>query len=67
MVVRKPSVGKREMRRMPETPPVSFAQLSDVPMPSEVTTPIPVTAMIGRPFLSRVAVVIPLSFSRARA
>src|ERR1700728_4813879 len=61
MVVRKPSVGKRETRRMPETPPVSLAQLSAVPTPSEVTTPIPVTATIGRPFLSCVALVMRLS------
>jgi len=39
-------------------PPVNFAQLSDLPTPSEVTTPIPVTATTGRPFLSRVVAAI---------
>ena len=63
MVVRSPSVAKREMRLMPETPPLSFAQLSVFPTPSEVTTPIPVTAMMGRPFLSRVAVAMEFPFS----
>src|ERR1700683_3168653 len=42
------------MRRMPDCPAVNFAQLSDLPTPSEVTTPAPVTAMTGRPALSRV-------------
>src|ERR1700683_1389391 len=55
MVVFRPSIGNREMRRMPDTPPLSFAQLSDLPTPSDVTTPIPVTATIGRPALSPVA------------
>ena len=63
MVVRSPSVAKREMRLMPEMPPLSFAQLSDLPTPSEVTTPMPVTATMGRPFLSRVAVAMEFSFN----
>src|SRR5580704_1897449 len=53
MVVRSPSVGKREIRFMPDTPPVNLLQLSDLPTPSEVTTPMPVTATTGRPSLSR--------------
>src|ERR1700744_4698293 len=67
MVVRKPSMAKRETRRMPETPPVSFAQLSAAPTPSEVTTPIPVTATMGRPFLSCVALVMRFPFCSVQA
>ena len=37
---------------MPDSPAVSFAQLSVLPAPSEVTTPRPVTTTIGRPNLS---------------
>src|SRR6266481_9306233 len=58
IVVRKPSVGKRVSVRMPDSPAVSFAQLSVLPAPSEVTTPIPVTTTIGRPNLSRAAVML---------
>src|SRR5580658_859327 len=58
MVVRRLSSGKREMRRMPETPADNFAQLSSLPTPSEVTTPMPVTAIIGRPALSRCALAV---------
>ena len=48
----RPSVGKREMVRIPDSPAVSFAQLSALPAPSEVTTPMPVTTTIGLPNLS---------------
>jgi hypothetical protein len=34
---------------MPDVPAVSFCQLSALPMPSEVTTPRPVTTTTGRP------------------
>jgi hypothetical protein len=43
------------MVRIPDSPAVSFFQLSDLPDPSEVTTPMPVTTTIGLPNLSRVA------------
>jgi hypothetical protein len=56
IVVFKPSVGKRVMVRMPDSPAVSFFQLSALPEPSEVTTPMPVTTTIGLPNLSRVVV-----------
>src|SRR5947209_1114967 len=52
----KPSIGKRVTVRMPDSPAVSFAQLSVLPAPSEVTMPMPVTTTIGRPSLSRGAV-----------
>src|SRR5262245_43559376 len=52
MVVLRPSLAKRVIRRMPDSPAVSFAQLSALPAPSEVMTPMPVTTTIGRPFLS---------------
>ncbi len=55
-VVFKPSIGKRVMVRMPDSPAVSFFQLSALPAPSEVTTPMPVTTTIGLPDLSRGAV-----------
>src|SRR6202047_1887638 len=58
IVVFKPSMGKRVTVRMPDTPAVSFAQLSVLPAPSDVTTPIPVTTTIGLPNLSRGAVMI---------
>ena len=63
IVVFRPSVGKRVMVRMPDSPAVSFAQLSALPAPSEVTTPMPVTTTIGRPNLSRVAVMVPRKFA----
>ena len=44
------------MVRMPDSPAVSFAQLSVLPAPSDVTTPMPVTTTIGLPNLSRDAV-----------
>src|SRR5579871_5740889 len=40
---------------MPDWPAVSFAQLSDLPTPSGVTRPMPVTTTTGRPALSRFA------------
>src|SRR6478609_4767017 len=52
MRVFKPSVGKRVMVLMPDSPAASFAQLSALPAPSEVTTPRPVTTTSGRPNLS---------------
>ena len=57
MRVRMPSVAKREMARMPDSPAVSLAQLSILPAPSEVTTPRPVTTTIGRPNLSLLDVI----------
>ena len=54
------------MRRMPETPAVSFAQLSDLPTPSEVTTPMPVTAMTGRPALSTIVAALAMTLSLNR-
>src|SRR5262245_22287715 len=59
MVVRRPVVSNRVMRRMPLSPAVSFVQFSSLPVPSEVTMPIPVTTTIGRPALSRVAIRAP--------
>jgi hypothetical protein len=56
IVVFSPSIGKRVMVRMPDSPAVSFAQLSALPEPSDVTTPMPVTTTIGLPNLSRGAV-----------
>src|SRR6266480_2975622 len=52
MRVFKPSVGKRVMALIPDSPDVSLVQLSDLPAPSEVTTPRPVTTTSGRPILS---------------
>ena len=53
IVVFKPSIGNRVMVRMPDSPTVSFAQLSVLPAPSEVTMPMPVTTTTGLPSLSR--------------
>ncbi len=61
----KPSIGKRVTVRMPDSPAVSFAQLSVLPAPSDVTTPMPVTTTIGLPNLSRGAVMISPVESRA--
>src|SRR5205807_1945221 len=47
MVVRNASVANLVMRLIPDWPVVSFCQLSALPMPSEVTTPMPVTATGG--------------------
>ena len=49
MLVRRPPMGKRVMRWMPECPAVSARQLSCVPVPSDVSTPVPVTTTTGRP------------------
>src|SRR6185437_6073731 len=57
MRVFSPSVGKRVIALMPDFPAVSFAQLSALPAPSEVTTPRPVTTTIGRPSLSVLAAI----------
>ena len=59
IVVFSPSVGKRVMVRMPDSPAVSFFQLSALPAPSEVTTPMPVTTTIGLPNLSCVVAMFP--------
>src|SRR5690242_16211193 len=56
IVVFRLSVGKRVMVRMPDSPAVSLLQLSVLPAPSEVTTPMPVITTIGRPNLSRAAI-----------
>src|SRR6478735_8003009 len=56
IVVRRPSVGKRSMRWMPDLPAVRAAQVSSLPWPRDVTTPMPVTATSGRPFVSRSAI-----------
>src|SRR5262249_57936680 len=53
MRVFSPSVEKRLIARMPDLPAVSFCQLSLLPAPSGVTTPMPVTTTTGRPDLSR--------------
>ena len=67
IVVFRPSIGKRVTVRMPDSPAVSFAQLSFLPAPSEVTTPMPVTTTIGLPNLSRGAAMIPPSISDVTA
>src|SRR6185295_15470416 len=58
ILVFKPSVGKRVIVLMPDSPPVSLAQLSVLPAPSEVTTPRPVTTTTGRPILSLPAAIV---------
>src|SRR4051794_3134588 len=58
IVVLRPSLAKRVMRRMPDSPAVSFAPFSAFPAPSEVITPMPVTTTIGRPCLSRAVVIL---------
>src|SRR4029077_15858020 len=65
MRVFKPSVGKRVMVLMPDSPAVSFAQLSVLPAPSDVTMPRPVTTTSGRPILSLPAVIFSLSSADA--
>src|SRR3569832_2744021 len=59
IVVFSPSTGKRVMVRIPDSPATSFAQLSALPLPSEVMMPMPVTTTTGRPSLSRSAVMDP--------
>jgi hypothetical protein len=51
---------------MPDSPAVSLAQLSVLPAPSEVTTPMPVTTTIGLPNLSRGADMVPPSMLRRK-
>src|SRR5205809_5265701 len=51
IVVLRPSLAKRVMRWMPDSPAVSLAQLSALPAPSEVITPMPVTTTTGCPLL----------------
>src|SRR5262245_1133302 len=60
MRVFSPSVGKRVMVLMPDSPAVSFAQLSVFPAPNEVTKPRPVTTTRIRPDLS-----LPVAIFRA--
>src|SRR6478609_3826001 len=62
IVVFSPSIGKRVIVRMPDSPAVSFAQLSAFPAPSDVTTPMPVTTTSGLPNLSWVAAMCPRRF-----
>src|SRR5450755_2817818 len=57
IVVFRLSVGKRVMVRMPDSPAVSLVQLSALPVPSDVTIPMPVTTTIGLPKLSRGAAI----------
>src|ERR1700753_799229 len=57
IVVFRPSVGKRLMVRIPDSPAASFFQLSVLPAPREVTTPMPVTTTIGRPSFSRIVLI----------
>src|SRR5215475_2586510 len=52
-LVLRPSVPNRVIWRIPDSPAVRRRQLSDLPAPSEVTRPLPVTTTIGRPALSR--------------
>src|SRR3954452_25161937 len=66
IVVFKPSIGKRVMVRMPDSPAVSFAQLSSLPAPSDVRMPMPVTTTIGLPNLSRDAAMISPLIPRRR-
>jgi hypothetical protein len=43
---------------MPDSPAQSLAQLSALPAPRDVTTPMPVTTTTGLPDLSRIAVMV---------
>ena len=54
----RPSIGKRVTVRIPDSPAVSFFQLSALPAPSDVTMPMPVTTTIGLPNVSRGAVMM---------
>src|SRR5260221_11531246 len=51
IVVLRPSLAKRVMRGMPDSPALSLAQLSALPAPSEGMMPLPVTTPTGCPFL----------------
>src|SRR6185437_15118858 len=64
IVVLSPSIGNRLTVRMPDSPAVSRFQLSALPAPSEVMTPIPVTTTTGRSNLSRAAVMVSPSAPR---
>src|SRR5215468_11469861 len=55
-LVLRPSVPNLVISRIPDSPAVRRRQLSDLPAPSEVTRPPPVTTTIGRPALSRMLV-----------
>jgi len=57
ILVLRPSVPKRVMEWMPDSPAVSRFQLSTFPAPSGVTRPVPVTTTIGRPALSCMAAI----------
>src|SRR5437762_12873506 len=59
MVDFNPSIGKRVTVRIPDSPAVSLRQLSALPAPSDVTTPMPVTTTIGLPHLSDGADMVP--------
>src|SRR5260221_3008100 len=52
-LVLRPSVPNLVISRIPDSPAVRRRQLSDLPAPSDVTRPPPVTTTIGRPALSR--------------
>ena len=55
MVVFRPSVGKRVIGLMPDRPAAIALQLSDLPTPRDVTSPMPVTTTTRRPLLSKLA------------
>src|SRR5437764_7810837 len=55
----RPSVEIRVISRIPDSPAVSFRQLSSRPAPSELITPMPVTTTIGRPPWSVFAIANP--------
>ena len=65
IVVFRPSIGKRVMVRMPDSPATSLLQFSALPAPSEVTMPIPVTTTMGRPNLSRTLILSPVAYPSA--
>src|SRR5205814_981474 len=56
IVVRNASVAKRLILRIPDCPELALRQLSALPIPSDVTIPIPVTAT-GMPALLRADVI----------
>src|SRR5262249_34758879 len=67
IVVLRLAFGNRLMRRMPEVPAASLAQLSSLPAPSEVMIPIPVTTTVGFPLLSRIALSLSRRFNEPHA